>query len=301
MLEIDDFKPVDLKDQELFKNHYNKFPPFHSDYSFSTMVSWHDYMEYSYSYIDGFLILMTKRDEFVQLRPPIGVVKPDIDHQVLSLAGEIGSEIPFGMIDSKTKDRLMDHNPSLVFETDRDFFDYVYLASDLAELHGKKYLKIRNMLNRFKKRYDYSVEQITSDNIGEIINFLDRWCLWKDCDKIPLLKSEEKALQYSMKHFIDLELAGITLKIDGEFEAAAIFEPLNNDTAVIHFEKAIPDFEGIYQAINNETAKILVKDFKFINRESDMGFPGLRLAKKKYQPHHMVEIYHLNKEQLDNQ
>ena len=40
------------------------------------------------------------------------------------------------------------------------------------------------------------------------------------------------------------------------------------------------------------------KDYKYINRESDMGFPGLRRAKEKYGPNHMVEVYHVSRDVL---
>jgi hypothetical protein len=50
--------------------------------------------------------------------------------------------------------------------------------------------------------------------------------------------------------------------------------------------------------VNQETANILQKDVKFINRESDMNIPGLRKAKKSYRPHHMVEVFDLCKEDI---
>jgi hypothetical protein len=165
---------------------------------------------------------------------------------------------------------------------------------------GKNYQKIRNLLNHFEKHNEYSIQPITSENIQEVNKFLNRWCLWRDCDKDILLKNEKDAVLYSINHFFELNLSGIIIIINGDIEAASIFETQNKDTAVIHFEKAIPDFKGLYQAINQKTAKILAETYKFINRESDMGIPGLRLAKEKYHPHHMVEVYHLNKEQLSS-
>jgi hypothetical protein len=35
---------------------------------------------------------------------------------------------------------------------------------------------------------------------------------------------------------------------------------------------------------------VMARDFTFINRESDLGIPGLREAKTRYHPHHMVEV-----------
>ena len=44
-----------------------------------------------------------------------------------------------------------------------------------------------------------------------------------------------------------------------------------------------------------ETAAILVGEVEYINRESDLGVGGLREAKMRYYPHHMVEVYSLKR------
>jgi hypothetical protein len=73
---------------------------------------------------------------------------------------------------------------------------------------------------------------------------------------------------------------------------------MNPETAVVHYEKGSPDFDGIYKAINMETAKILQKNYTYINRQSDMDLPGLRKAKMSYHPHHMIEVFHVNKKDM---
>ena len=104
---------------------------------------------------------------------------------------------------------------------------------------------------------------------------------------------------YCMSHFFELGVSGLVIRIDGEVEAAAIYEGINSDMAIVHFEKAIPDFDGLYQIINQETAMELVKNYRLINRESDMGYSGLRLAKLKYRPYSMGEVYHVSRVELE--
>ena len=91
----------------------------------------------------------------------------------------------------------------------------------------------------------------------------------------------------------------IEVRVNGNIEAISVFEELNPTTAVVHYEKGSPDYDGIYKAINMETAKVLQKDFTFINREEDMGIPGLRQAKMSYRPHHMVEVFHVEKKTIE--
>jgi len=298
MLSLDDFKRIALEDKPVFDKHYAKYPPVHSDNLFTTMISWMEYSNYHYAVVDENIIIMTELDNKIRLRPPLGKQNVDLLKQVLTLAVREGSEEPFGVVDTKMKEWISKEFPRLKFFEHRDYFDYVYLASDLANLPGTNYAKIRNRLNKFKKNYKYTTEIISEENMDEVNEFLKRWCLWKDCESDIVLENERKAIVYSMAHFFDLGLSGLVIRINGNIEALAVYEKMNPDTAVVHYEKGSPYFDGIYKAINMETAKILQKDFLFINREEDMGIPGLRQAKLSYRPHHMVKVFHVKKEDI---
>jgi len=298
MLSIEDFQPVTIDDKYVFDQQYKKYPPIHSDYVFTTIVSWKEYVKFYYLLLKDSLLIMTKLQENIRFRPPIGEYNKDLFQQVFELAKKEGSDEPFGIIDTPTKKWLSINFPKLKFIPHRDYFDYIYLASNLAELPGKEYAKIRNRLNKFKKNFSYKTEEITKENMDEIKQFLKRWCLWKDCDSDPLLENEKKAILYSIDHFFELELSGLAIRINDKIEAISVFEPMNLDTAVVHYEKGSPDYDGIYKAINADVAKLLRKDFRFINREQDMGLPGLRQAKMSYRPHHMIEVFHIHKNNL---
>jgi len=298
MLSISDFKQVKLEDKELFDKHYVRYPQLHSDYLFSTIISWMDYADYHYTFLKDSLIIVTRIENQLRFRPPVGMRNKDVFLEVLQLAKKEQTKYPFGLIDSPTKEWFSEIFPKLKCISHRGYFEYVYNSSDLAILPGSHYAKIRNRLNKFKRNNSYDVESISEENINEVKKFLNRWCLWKDCESDPLLEHEKKAVIYSMGHFSELELSGIIIRINGEVEAMAVYEQMNLDTAVIHYEKASPDYAEIYKVINNETAKILHKEFRFINRESDLDIPGLRKAKMSYHPHHMVEVFHIDRESL---
>ena len=160
MLSIDDFKPVTLEDKHLFDTHYERYPPVHSDNVFTTIISWMEYVEYHYTFLKDNLIIMTKLGNILRFRPPSGKYQRDIFQQVIKLAKREESDYPLGIIDTQTKDWLSKEYPKLEFIPHRDYFDYVYLASDLAELPGTAYRKIRNRLNKFKRNYAYTTEKI---------------------------------------------------------------------------------------------------------------------------------------------
>lgn len=296
---MDDFKPIELEDKDIIKKHHKKFPPMHSDNLFTTMVSWMDYSNYQYAFLEDNLIIMTNVKGTTQFRCPTGKYKKGIFKQVFQLAKKEGSDPPFGFIDNDAKDWIIKNFPKLSFFPDRDYFDYVYLVKNLAELSGSKYSKIRNRLNKFRRNHIYTIEPISDSNFNEIRSFLKRWCLWKDCESDPLLENEKNAIMYSIEHFFDLDLTGISFRINGAIEAISVFEQMSPDTAVVHYEKGSPDYDGIYKAINMETAKILQKDYMYINRQSDMNISGLRKAKMSYHPHHMAEVFHIDRKNLN--
>jgi hypothetical protein len=81
----------------------------------------------------------------------------------------------------------------------------------------------------------------------------------------------------------------------GELIAFSIFSALSSNMADVHFEKFDPEIKGIGQVINWETAKKLSAQYKYINREQDLGIKGLRQAKKSYSPEYIVNAYFLER------
>ena len=90
-------------------------------------------------------------------------------------------------------------------------------------------------------------------------------------------------------YYSELGLTGGIIRIDGRIAALTIGERLNSDTFCVHIEKADTSYNGIYAAINNCFAKSAAADFRYINREEDMGIEGLRKSKLSYHPAFLVE------------
>jgi hypothetical protein len=216
--------------------------------------------------------------------------------EVIRLAMDTGDDRkPLIIIDPDTAQWMKELRPDLVLVPDLNHFEYVYLASDLVELPGKKYLKIRSQINRFRKNYRHTVEPIRPENREEIMEFLVKWCESKKCEDNLILAHEVEAISYATEHFTELPLRGLMIRVNSEVAAISLFERLNASTALVHFEKGLPEYKGIYKVINAETAAVLAREVKYINRESDLGIDGLRKAKLRYRPHHMVEVYSLRR------
>jgi len=92
--------------------------------------------------------------------------------------------------------------------------------------------------------------------------------------------------------FYNLERVGYltgALMIDGKLQALCVGGALGRKTVTVHVEKANIQYRGAYQAINNEFCKHMASHVKYINREEDMGIPGLRKAKLSYKPVKLIE------------
>lgn len=291
-LSFEDFSPVTLEDKAFFARHYSRYPQVHSDNTFTNMVCWNHFANYRFAFINGSVILSSTIDGRTRFRSPIGPRDPELMKALLHLAFDAGDDQPLVLLDPDTAVWLQSLCPDIVITLDRNHCEYVYKASDLATLPGGQYLSVRRQLNRFRKNCAYSVEPITIRNHAEVKEFLIKWCEWKGCEEgDPVLAHEKEAVFFAVDHFGALGLNGLMIRVDQKIGAISLFEPLNEDTALVHFEKGLPDCEGIYKAINAETAAVLAKDFTFINRESDLGVAGLREAKLRYHPHHMVNVH----------
>ena len=174
---------------------------------------------------------------------------------------------------------------------DRDSSDYVYSAQDLINLAGRKYHKKKNHLNRFLKDYQFEYRDLDMELVECFLVLQEEWCKMKECIESPELHSEDYAIHTALTSFEELDYKGGAIQIGSKIEAFSLGEKLNDNTAVIHIEKANPEIPGLYTAMNHSFCSSAWPDMKYINREQDLGIEGLRKAKESYHPHHMIDKY----------
>lgn len=177
---------------------------------------------------------------------------------------------------------------SLGFRTiqDRDNYDYLYLRRDLAELSGRKFHKKRNLIKTFISSNCYAGRPLLEKHLQEALQVLDEWRKCQDTD------GDYAPAREALARSFELQLCGAIYYVDNEAVAYSLGEELANGTSfVIHFEKAVPGYKGLFQFINQSFASILPVKYRLINREQDLGKPGLRQAKMSYQPIGFVKKY----------
>jgi len=300
LLEFSEFKPVSLDDRDLFLRQYRQYPQVHSDNTFANMVCWNHYANYCFADVDGAIVLSSTIDGVASFRPPIGPKNPALLDDVIDLALREGGAAPLLVLDPVNEAWIREVYPNLTLYPDRDYFDYIYRTEDLADFAGKGYATVRRQVNHFRREYAYSVEAITRENIDEVWEFLVIWCEWRDCDSVPILAYEKEAILFAINNFFAIGLRGWIIRVGETIGAISVVDEVNADMAVVHFEKALPEtYRDIYKVIMTETAAGLRGRYRFINRECDMGVPGLRESKTRCHPACMVEVHYATRDDLE--
>jgi hypothetical protein len=204
---------------------------------------------------------------------------------------ETGEELSFCSVAEADKDLILSLFPSYVATDHRDWSDYVYLAEKLRTLSGKKLSGQRNHRNFFIKQYpDWSFEEITSNNIEKVKSFFEEYSqnIQKDSS---YFEEERKAVLEVMDHIDCYGFLGGMILTEGR-PVAFSFGEIVGDTLFVHIEKADRQVRGAYQMMVSEFVARFADDrVLYVNREEDVGDPGLRYAKESYHPHMLLPKY----------
>ncbi len=207
---------------------------------------------------------------------------PDIIRQIQEDAGEY----PFCLARMSEEDKhyLECLFPDMfMFDNHRDDMDYVYDAQVFKTFKGRKLAAKRNHVNKFKSLYRYHYEVLTPDLFEDCLRLERQWCADQH-DDTGLLEAEECAIRNFFDHYQDLDLVGGALYVEDTLAAFTFGSPINNNTFDIHIEKADVRFEGVFPMMSQLFAQHLPTQYQYVNREEDLGLPGLRQSKLSYHP-----------------
>ena len=102
---------------------------------------------------------------------------------------------------------------------------------------------------------------------------------------------EYDAIVKSLDNYKALDFHGGVITVNGEIVACAIGEKINKKVFAVHFEKALAEYDGAYALINREFSSDISSNFRYINREEDLGIEGLRKAKLSYKPAFLISKF----------
>lgn len=250
-----------------------------SEFTFANLYLFRETHNYQIARLPGNFLLITGRDNeksFFML--PFGFpeksVLDELFHQFNSMK----------CVSESQADMLTDMG--YLTTEDRDNFDYLYLREELVILPGSKFHKKRTLINAFVENYSYEGKPLRKEYISDAIGVLEEWRQERE------EPGDYIAAKEALEKVDELQLCGGIYYVDGRPSAYTLGEEIAlGETFVIHFEKAVGDYKGLYQFINQSFASILPEKYKTINREQDLGDEGLRQAKITYRPVGFVKKY----------
>ena len=286
------FKPITIEDKDVITAYTYSSNFMNCDFAFANMCSWRFLYESEFAIEDDFLFIRFRIKHHTVYMFPIGT--GDLKQAILKIEK-----------DSKTRDhqlRIFGVTKSgkhtienlfpgeFSFSTNRNYFDYIYLHEDLLTLKGKKYQPKRNHINKFTKNYPFTYLPITREMIPECLELEYKWYQANQTEEdAEALKFENRSMIFALNHFDTLGLTGGAIQVENEIIAFSYGSPVNHHTFAVHVEKADIRFDGIFCVINREFVAHIPEQYVYINREEDMGIPGLRKSKLSYQPTIVLE------------
>lgn len=301
-MNISSGKRIEITDKNLFDQYFQKYPPVSSEFTFTNLFMWRNYYNILFLEFEEHLILYSndylknrrqpiKSDskDYFYFFPPIGSSPAEI---IIKLFEEfknievhrVPEEICTKLIENEKFTKL-----KLDCLEDRNNWDYVYNKEEILNLAGNKYRQNRRWLNKFLSNYEYDFQIITKDLISKCKELQLEWCVMRACTEDESLEAEQEAIYEALNNFDSLGYSGGLICVEDKCAAYTFGEMLNEETLVIHIEKAHSEFDGAYQAVNNFFLKNCCTEAIYVNREQDLGLEGLRRAKESYKPIQMVK------------
>ena len=288
------FLPIDISTKQII-NEFVKLQRIEaSDVLFNNLYLWHFSRKIEYTIIKDCLIIKTQYPNstpFIFYPLGLGEIKHVIQ-MVMEYFHDNNLIFSIQSMETHQKNNLESIFPNQFdIVTNRDRFDYIYNIEELISLSGRKYHNKKNHLNRFFANYkNYRYERITKDNAMLVLEAYKQW--FGEVPNPPQgLKNELLGIDGALKNITKLDITGGLLKVDNDIVAFTLGEIINDNSVVIHTEKANMKYKGIYQAINQQFLSNEWSGFEFVNREEDLGLDGLRNAKMSYNPSKFIEKF----------
>jgi uncharacterized protein len=266
------FREITLGDMPMFKRYKNTC----SDYVFSYLFMYKDIYKLKISENDGAMIICSDMAE-TDFYMPLG----DIKHGIKSILGyckENSIRPVFSKIPEGYQEIFNDMNFHI--EEDRDSFDYMYKNSDFIEYSGKEFRKQRNNYHSYLKSF-------TPEFKDDLRGYID------ECKAFTLKHHNLPYIVDPTIRMLDnidkLSLKGGVVLNQGVITAFCLYEKISDDMLLSHVELTDNSHRGVHAYLVNELAKKMGE--RYINKEDDMGLPGLRRFKEAFNPDYMLKKY----------
>ena len=286
------FTKLELKHIPLIKPFFEMQQRRLCDCTIGSTMMWRDYFDNCFA-IEGDTLIFRSRylDGKYAFTFPIGPNTEVMMDKVEEYCRDREIDLEFCTVTPFDLDILKLRWPNAEVEENRDWFDYLYESQNLVEFSGKKYSAQRNHINRFERDCpDWTFERMGTEHIEEVRTFFRELIEQRSKEGDTAREEEEKVFEV-LDHFEEYGFHGGILRVRGKIVGLSMGE-IVRDTLFVHIEKANTEYSGIYQKLVQCFAREFVNEnVRYINREEDVGDPGLRKSKMSYRPLKLLEKY----------
>jgi hypothetical protein len=222
--------------------------------------------------------------------PPFGNFEVGVK-RLAEYCKKSGKELAFCSVSDVEKEKIQAILPGFSAHPTRDWFDYLYLREKLMTLKGKKLSGQRNHMNYFLKTYSqWKFVPIGEENLILAKEFFHHYNRETEKDS-HFFQEEKNAVLEVLDHLDIYGFVGGMILVGDQVVALSLGEQVG-DTFFIHIEKADRAFRGAYQMILTQMLRYYTsEDVIYVNREEDVGDPGLRYSKEAYHPECLLAKY----------
>lgn len=293
------FKPVSLEAQGVIRYYMEMYGENSCQHSFVSMYSLYEKYGDAVWEQDGFLYTLREhlcREHVRVYLAPMGAGdKRKAFQNILDDAHRHNAVAEFQTLTDTAKRFLETEFPGqFEFQNLRDYAEYLYTAKKLAMLSGNKLSGKRYDANVFRRVYGsrMNVGVIQENDFDEILSFEKKWLLQcQESHDTDALMREFRVIQKQLDHYRELNLSGIVLRIDGTVCGFGYGVPISASCYDALIEKGDRKIPNIYRILNQEAVRQCAMDYIYVNREEDVGVPGLRVSKLAYQPDILMNKY----------
>jgi uncharacterized protein len=293
------FKPLAIEDKHTLDKYLQDYKFTTCEYSFTTLLIWRKACDIQYAIYNDILII--KKKDFkgnYHFMQPIGYTKNNLK-ELIEVLREYQKENNMNYLFKDVEDSFLEdfkgiYGDAARIEEDIDNFDYIYLKDKLATLSGKKLHGKKNHYNQFIKKYNYSIKDFGEPNVKEDCIKLSKKWYAENYTGNEYLTYELNGIIEVINYFDILNLKGMAVYVDDNIVSFTAGEIVNDNMAIVHFEKGLKNINGIYAFTNKTFVENYLSEVEYINREQDLGIEGLRKAKKSYYPVKLEKKYCIN-------
>ncbi len=290
------FKPVTIDDAAWAAPALAQSALAQCEHSFVTVYMWRHRYGHQIARVEDRALVMADYDNTLSFLFPMSAHWREDVERLRAVAHDRGKPLCLYGIPTAMQSQVAAAFPELfAFSVDDADSDYIYRQTDLAQLAGKTYQKKRNHVSAFSRKYTWRYETLTDRNAAAALVLAEEWYAAQTALSRGL-QAEKEAIPELLQYRERLGLRGGLLFADDKPVGFSLASLLRADTANVHIEKALADYDGAYAAINQQFVQHELGDVLFINRENDMGLEGLRKAKQSYAPCRLEEK--INAEEL---